>query len=36
MDELSGVKKRDFGKVSAAIGRLIRIAAKAAVQEESV
>jgi N-formylglutamate deformylase len=35
MDERSGVKQ-DFGKVSAAIGRLIRIAAKAAVQEESV
>jgi hypothetical protein len=29
MDELSGVKKRDFGKVSAAIERLIGIAAEA-------
>jgi hypothetical protein len=35
MDKLSGVKKQDFGKVIAAIGRLIGIAAEAAVQVES-
>jgi N-formylglutamate deformylase len=35
MDEHSGLKKQDFGQVSAAVGRLIVIAAEAAAQQSS-